>query len=363
MSTSAESKLPVECAFLVPRDLPGPSGGTRYNNEVIAALLDAGHRVQVHKVPGAWPRPTASDRVSLRQVMLGYPQVVVDGIMALAAPEEVEAAVRHGSRVHILVHSLLSADPGLDADERASFTTSESAALRAATTASVVSWWSARDVMSRCPDVRVDVASPGTSPATRARGSEPPQLLVLAALTPGKNQALVLEALSHARDLPWAVKLVGSQEIDPDYVNHLQGIVGEEFEQGRVTLTGSLTGASLDEVWEATDLLLLTSTSETFGMVVTEAHARGIPAVVTGNTGAVEALMGGDVEHAPAAPSVQTPGAVVDPLDATDLAATMRRWLTDPDLRMGWQAAALARRSRLRTWNQTAAELARLLQA
>ena len=67
---------------------------------------------------------------------------------------------------------------------------------------------------------------------------------------------------------------------------------GRGVRSGCFMWPGALTGARLDAVWAATDLLLLTSASETFGMVVTEALARGIPAVVTGGTGAVEALLG-----------------------------------------------------------------------
>ena len=57
------------------------------------------------------------------------------------------------------------------------------------------------------------------------------------------------------------------------------------------------------------------------------------------------------------------PGAVVDPLDPSELAVILRRWLTDPALRAGWSTAALDRRSRLQTWSQTAAQLVRILPA
>ena len=55
---------------------------------------------------------------------------------------------------------------------------------------------------------------------------------------------------------------------------------------------GPLEGAALARQWARTDLLLLPSTTETYGMVVTEALAHGVPAVVAAGTGAVEALDG-----------------------------------------------------------------------
>lgn len=362
MSTSAEPTGPLDVAFLVPGDLPGPSGGTHYNNAVSAALSDAGHRVRVHRVPGHWPRPTASERAALRRAMVGRGLVVMDGIMALAAPAEVEDAVRRGSRLHILVHSLLTADPGLDPDECASFAASECSAMRAATSVSVASRWSARDVASRCPGISAHVVGPGTLPAPRASGSSPPRLLVLAALTPVKNHEFVLRALSRVRELPWTAQFVGSRDTAPEHVRRLREIASREFAPGRVAFPGALTGRRLDEAWDATDLLLLTSTSETFGMVVTEAHARGIPAVVTAGTGAVEAVLGAAEGDAAGPPRTDVPGAIVDRRDPSDLADTLRNWLSDPPLRNRWTVATLARRTRLQTWEQTAELLARILQ-
>ena len=45
----------------------------------------------------------------------------------------------------------------------------------------------------------------------------------------------------------------------------------------RVRLVGPRTGAELDAAYAAADLLVLASRGETYGMVVTEALARGIP--------------------------------------------------------------------------------------
>ena len=86
--------------------------------------------------------------------MSEYPLMIVDGIIALAAPGEVKAATEDGSFVHILVHSLLTADPSLGSDERATFAASECGALRAASCSSVASRWSAQDVLARCPGPR-----------------------------------------------------------------------------------------------------------------------------------------------------------------------------------------------------------------
>jgi glycosyltransferase involved in cell wall biosynthesis len=110
-----------------------------------------------------------------------------------------------------------------------------------------------------------------------------------------------------------------------------------------------LAGDALDREWDATDLLIVPSRIETYGLVIGEALARGIPAVVPEGTGAVEALHQGATSHSDAAP-----GTAVSPGDPQSLAALLRSWLTDAPLRHTWRQAALAQRDTLPGWQQTA---------
>ncbi len=350
----------MQCLFLVPRDLPGPSGGTHYNTAVIAALRALGHSVRVLAVPGAWPHPRDEDRRALMAAMSGPHPVVVDGIVALAEAGAVQSAVESGARVHILVHSLLTADPSLSVDDRRQLASHERDALLAASSVSCASLWSASDVVRRHPGVHPHVLFPGTSPAPLSPGSTLPQLLALAALTPVKNHLHLLRALAGVAELPWTLHLVGSDAIAPEYAGMLHRFAEQHLPPGRVTFHGALTGDELARVWDATDLLILTSTSETFGMVVTEALARGIPAVVPAGTGAVEALLGHDASLID--PFAQRPGAIVDPSDAEHLGEVLVSWLSSPGCRERWRAAAISRRPRLQRWAETAAGLARILQ-
>ena len=121
--------------------------------------------------------------------------------------------------------------------------------------------------------------------------SRPPRLTCLASLTPRKNQGLLLEALAPLTALGWTLDLVGP-EGGPEHVRTLRAAVRDLPDPGRVRCPGPLEGAALARQWARTDLLLLPSTTETYGMVVTEALAHGVPAVVAAGTGAVEALDG-----------------------------------------------------------------------
>ena len=74
-------------------------------------------------------------------------------------------------------------------------------------------------------------------------------------------------------------------------------------------------------------MLVLASHAETYGMVVTEALARGLPVITTAVGGLPEAL--GQTRDG------RRPGLLVPPGDSGALAAALRRWLTDAELRQG----------------------------
>ncbi len=126
-----------------------------------------------------------------------------------------------------------------------------------------------------------------------------PHFIAVAALLPNKDQTLLLAALSRLTDLPWTVSLIGSDTADPAYAAQLRAEVDRLGLAGRVSIPGELRGPALDAEWGAADLSLLISRAETYGLVVTESLARGVPVLVREGTGAVEALAAGTLNGSP----------------------------------------------------------------
>jgi glycosyltransferase involved in cell wall biosynthesis len=185
----------------------------------------------------------------------------------------------------------------------------------------------------------------------------PPHFLTVASLTPTKDQLTLVYALAQLADVPWTAALVGTDQTDPAYAAALRAEIAAAGLGKRITVPGLLVDDALDREWDAADLLLLPSRVETYGLVIGEALARGIPVVISAGTGAVEALRRGALSESEA-----TPGTAVQAADPPSLAAVLRSWLTEPGLRHAWRQAALARRDTLPGWQQTAEAVLEYLQ-
>lgn len=326
-----------------------PSGGNRYDDELVTGLRGLGLDLRDYEVTGPWPLPARRDRERLASLLTAERDWLVDNIVGSAAPGAIRAAAGAGARVTLLMHYFPSDDPGLSAPERERLAATEAEAVSAARRIVVPSAWAAGEVFGRYGRDDAIVAVPGVDPAPLAAGSSPggdPVLLWLARLTPTKDPLTFVEALSRLRDLRWTARLVGPDTVDDELSRQVKRRIAEAGLTGRVEVAGPRDGAALESVWAGTDLLVHTSRAETYGMVVSEALARGIPSIVPSGTGAVEA---------------QGVGAVFPAGDTDRLADALRSWLTDPPLRNRWRAEAASLSVHRPTWQDTAGIVASAL--
>ncbi|MFI7284522.1 glycosyltransferase family 4 protein [Micromonospora chersina] len=326
-------------------DPASPSGGNGYDRRACQGLAALGWTVREHPVPGGWPHPGVADRTALAGVLAALPDgaaVLLDGLVASTVPEVLAPHARR-LRLVVLVHLPLEDDV-------------EARALAAATAVVTTSEWTRRRLLDRYPLAadRVAVAPPGVDPAPVAPGSPAgARLLCVAAVTPLKGHDVLAAALARVTDLPWTCDWVGPLTRDPDFVARLRRQLADTGLADRVRLAGPRTGDDLAAAYAAADLLVLPSRRETYGMVVTEALARGVP-VLASDTGGLPGTLG-------RSPDGERPGLLVPPADPAALAGALRRWLTEPDLRDRLRRAARQRRDTLTGWPVTAHRLAAAL--
>jgi glycosyltransferase involved in cell wall biosynthesis len=334
--------------FVVPDaidDPDRPSGGNTYDRHLRCGLASAGWAVQEHAVPGFWSQPDASGFAALDRALQGIPDdalVLLDGLIASTAPA-VLVAQSHRLRLVVLVHMPLG-------DRR------ERDVLSVAAAVITTSQWSRLRVLAlyELPEDRVHVAPPAVDAADLATGTAGGgSLLCVATVTRDKGHDVLLDALATITDLSWQCTCVGSLDRDPGFADGLRRRWAEGGLGDRVRFPGVLSGADLDRSYAAADVLVLASRAETYGMVVTEALARGLPVVATDVGGVGEALGRGK--------DGLRPGLLVAPDEPAALGAALRAWLTDAELRTRLRREACERRESLSKWSTTTSMVADVL--
>lgn len=331
-------------------DRSRPSGGNVYDREVCHGLAAAGWRVVEHPITGAWPAPGATVDVDLAATLDRLPVdalVVVDGLIASATPAAIVPRTAR-LRIVVLVHLPLG-------DRARAFRARERTVLEASSAVVTTSEWTRRRLIELygLPAGKVHAATPGVAPAELAAGSRDGRsLLCVAAVVPDKGHDVLVDALTLVAGEPWRLVCVGSVDRDPPFVASLRTRVAAAGLADRVEFAGVRVGTDLDRSYDAADLFVLPSRAETFGMVVSEALARGVP-VLASDVGGVPEAVGGAEDDRPAL--------LVPPGDATALAGALGAWFADGGRRARLRRAARARRLTLASWTETSAAVGRVL--
>jgi glycosyltransferase involved in cell wall biosynthesis len=155
-----------------------------------------------------------------------------------------------------------------------------------------------------------------TSPWTPER---PVRLLSVGRVAREKNLPLLIDTvqtLVQQGGLDVDLEIVGDGPAWEEVSRHVEACGLES----RVHLTGRKTGSDLIEAYDRADMFVMTSRSESFGMVLIEAMARGIPVIAPDITGVVDIVVN------------NMTGLLIDDRVAS-LADAIRRILTEPGLR------------------------------
>ena len=318
-----------------------PSGGNVYDRRVCDGLGALGWSVHEHAAPGRWPNADGAALAGVAQALAEMPDdalVLIDGLLASVLAEVLQSEAGR-LRLVVLMH--------MPRDEPR-----EIGALSAARAIVATSQWTKRWLSDNygLPPGRVHVVAPGADPAELVEGTPAGgRLLCVGAVTAIKGHDLLLDALDTIEDVAWGCVLVGALDVDAAFVEALRRRTGVGHLSDRVSFAGALTAAELAVAYAEADVLLLASRAETYGMVVTEALARGLPVIATD--------VGGVREAVGRAADGSRPGVLVPPEDPHAFALAVRDWLTDPRVRGRLRAAARSRRQTLVDWSRTSRRL------
>jgi glycosyltransferase involved in cell wall biosynthesis len=179
----------------------------------------------------------------------------------------------------------------------------------------------------------IPLGVPAAQPRVAAASAGAPvRLLFLSRLHPKKNIPLLLAALRIAVDRGARVRLTIAGAGTADYVASLRAMAAERQIEKEVQFAGHVEGEAKRRLFVDSDLFVLPSHQENFGIAAAEALAAGLPVIVSD-----QVAIAGDVAGADA-------GLVV-PVDVEKLAGAIVTLANAPETRrrMGLNAAALAR--------------------
>jgi glycosyltransferase involved in cell wall biosynthesis len=336
-----------------------PSGGNRFDRRVCDGLVALGWTVRERVVPGRWPRRDPDALAALAAALAAVPAgglVLLDGLIASAAatvlaPASAAATVLAPASARLRLVALVHM-PRPDAVPTAQEEAAALAAMRAVVTTSD---WSRRRLIEEgaVPPARVHVALPGVDAAEPTVGSPGGgRLLAVGAVVPHKGQDLLLEALHRVARLDWSCTVAGSLDLAPEFVDSVRA--ASAGLAARVRLVGPLPDGDLAAAYASADLLVLPSRAESFGLVVLEAIAAGLPVIAFAVGGVPEAL-----DRGPDG----LPGLLVPPEDPVALAGALAAWLSEPALRTRLRGAAETARAVLPRWEETVRTVAEALAA
>ena len=344
--------------FVVPGSLETLTGGYIYDKRIIAELRQQGWRIDVCNLSDRFPNPdgavVAASYATLMALPRGQP-VVIDGL-ALGVLPETGRRLGPDRPLVALVHHPLAMETGLPPDRAAALRSSERTAL--ATTAQVIAV-SATTAAALTNDyaiekTRIKVVPPGTDKAPLAHGSTDGvvRFLSVGSVVPRKGYMVLIAALAklEALPLPWRLTIVGDLTRDVAAASQLREAIEDAGLSDRVRLLGTVSDETLAALYDESDVFVLASYYEGYGMVFTDALARGLP--VIGTTG------GAIPESVPAGT-----GILVKPGDVGSLSAVLQAIVTRPELRAQHASAARREAEFLPRWPLSAQLFGRVMAA
>jgi glycosyltransferase involved in cell wall biosynthesis len=343
----------TSAAFIVPGRLDTLTGGSIYDRRIVDALRAAGWTIDVHELSGDFPQPSPDAMAHARRVFASLADgttAVVDGLALGAMPDIVEHEARR-LRIVALIHLPLALEVGRDPVLAQQLERSERRTL-AAVDRVVVTGTSTIDLL-RAYGVtreRIVVVEPGTERAPIAVGGDGRtiRMLSVATLSPGKGHLLLVGALATINRADWTLTCVGSTTRYPETVARVRASIRACGLEDRIVLAGELSGADLEAQYAQSDLFVLATLRETYGMAVAEALAHGVPVVAT-RTGSIADLVGEEA------------GLIVPCGDQAALADALARITSDAALRTRLGAGARRVREHLQGWDVAAAKMATVL--
>jgi glycosyltransferase involved in cell wall biosynthesis len=163
-----------------------------------------------------------------------------------------------------------------------------------------------------------------------------------------KGHKFLLHSLSRLKDLNWRLDCYGSTEFDTKLFDELQSFVKAENMSEKVAFHGAVSDEMIEAAYTTSDVFVLPSLFEGYGMVYAEAIVRGLP-IIASTAGAIPDTV------------PQTCGILVEPENTNMLTQALEQMISNEHLRNNYRQGAMTAAEDFPTWQGSATQFRELL--
>jgi glycosyltransferase involved in cell wall biosynthesis len=279
--------------FVFPGDLAALTGGYAYDRRVIDGLKTFGWKIQLISLGEGYPFPSKEHLDKAASLLLGLElgvPMLVDGLALGVLPDLVPLLAKRHPIVG-LIHHPLALEAGLSVNQVLALQESEKKSLVYVNRVVANSPKTARDLTAfyEVPSQCVTVILPGTDRYSTLKvhtlipkhSPRPVQLLSVGAVIFRKGFHILVEALHAIRLLSWTLTIAGDITRDVHAFAQLQEVIRRYALEDRIHVLGAVSDLELRRLYTTSDVFVLASLYEGYGMVFAEAMANGLPIVAT----------------------------------------------------------------------------------
>jgi len=335
-------------SWLVYGTLEQPTGGYVYDRLIVEQLRAHGTRVEVRPLV---PNDPVSLATTVTQLLRGDLNVVVgDALCINELGPLFESLVGRMRRV-LLVHHFTSWEPEVIPSRKAALRAQELRAVNNADLIVTTSQTTAGRLRAQFPDCMPYTVVPGADRLMclpRIYNRAQLRLLGVGSLIARKRWKLLLAVLEEIAAPDLYLRLIGDDTRDSQYSQSLAAQMARSpYLAKHVKYLGVIDDEQLASELAAADALILPSSLEGYGMVLTEALHAGVP-VIAARAGAIPEVL----NHSDAALSFD---------NESELLIHLNRFVREPPLREALQRAATGCSAALPTWASAGARFRELL--
>lgn len=268
--------------FLINDDINTLTGGYIYNKYIVNGLNEKNYDVSVISLLGNFPNPTSSDLNKCSEILNTLPDkafLVVDSLILGFIPQLL-IKIRERTSIIGLMHLPLSID--LKSNKKQRLFLEEEKALELCKRIITTSFYTKILLTESGIDAeKILVAEPGTEnyPKKENYPCNPYNLVCISNYHENKNQIALIKALKNLVEYNWEMNFFGRS--DTFYFRKLKELVYSYNLDKRIFLGGPLERSKISDIYLKSDLFILPTKFETYGMALTEALAHGIPVITT----------------------------------------------------------------------------------